>query len=243
MKNGDIIQLGEHRLIIGDSTDPQIVAKVLKDAKVDAIITDPPYGVNYVDGALNKTKHKQIENDDISDEGQYKQFTEKWLSPALENMASYNQIYIFHADLMTCPIRSAMKDLKIYHSQNLIWVKNASVIGRKDYLPQHELIAYGWYGRHKFNVAKDKSVIFYPRPSKSRLHPTMKPVGLMRKLVMNSTDVGGVVYDPFLGSGSTLIACEHVKRVCIGIEKDPEYAKIIAERWKKLTSKEYQVIS
>jgi len=107
-----------------------------------------------------------------------------------------------------------------------------------DYLPQHEFIAYGWFGTHEFHKSKDKSILFYPKPNKSKLHPTMKPVGLLRRLILNSTKVGDAVYDPFGGSGSTLIACEQTKRRCLTIEVDPKYCQTIIDRFNKLTGKE-----
>jgi DNA modification methylase len=99
----------------------------------------------------------------------------------------------------------------------------------------HEVIAYGWMGRHKMVRGKAKSVIFHPKPARSKLHPTMKPPGLLRKLIPNSTNVGETIYDPFGGSGSTLIASEHLQRKCVMIELDEEYAKTIIKRWEKLT--------
>jgi DNA modification methylase len=130
-----------------------------------------------------------------------------------------------------------MKAAGFYYSQGLIWVKNTSVLGRKDYLLMHELIAYGWFGRHKMERSKAKSVLVHPKPSASRLHPTQKPVGLIRKLIPNSTKINEYIYDPFLGSGSTLIACEHLGRRCIGIDLDPSYVATTIDRWEKLTSK------
>lgn len=150
-------------------------------------------------------------------------------------MDSYNAYYIFNSDLMYCALRSGILKAGYYYSQMLIWVKNSVVVGRKDYLPQHELVAYGWFKRHKFERSKGKSILFYPRPSKSKLDPTMKPVGLLRKLIENSTKKGELVYEPFMGSGSTLIACEHLRRKCYGVEMSLEYAKTIIARWEKLT--------
>jgi len=131
-----------------------------------------------------------------------------------------------------------MRQAGVRFTQILIWIKNHAVIGRMDYLPQHEFIAYGWFGTHKFHKSKDKSILFYPKPNKSKLHPTMKPVGLLRRLILNSTKVGDAVYDPFGGSGSTLIACEQTKRRCLTIEVDPKYCQTIIDRFNKLTGKE-----
>lgn len=97
----------------------------------------------------------------------------------------------------------------------------------------HELIAYGWSGTHAFRKAKDKSILFCPKPSKSALHPTQKPVSLLRRLILNSTDLGDIVYDCFAGSGSTGIACEQTKRKCVMVEFDPEYCQTILDRFEK----------
>jgi len=114
--------------------------------------------------------------------------------------------------------------------------KNHIVLGRKDYNPQHELIQYGWFGSHKFERSKAKSVIFYPKPNKSSIHPTMKPPGLLRKLILNSTKINEMIYDPFLGSASTLISCEQIKRRCFGIEISEHYIEQSIKRWEKLTN-------
>jgi len=116
-------------------------------------------------------------------------------------------------------------------------------MSRKDYLPQHELIAYGWHGKHKFERSRAKDLIIHPRPSKSKLHPTQKPIGLLRKLIPNVSSIGDYIYDGFLGSGSTVIACEHLGRGCIGIEQDPEYVETCLKRLEKLTGEERQLRS
>jgi DNA modification methylase len=139
---------------------------------------------------------------------------------------------------MIFALKNSLDELGCKLAQLLIWVKSQPVVGRLDYLPQHELIAYGWHGTHKFNRSKDKSVLFFPKPSKSVLHPTMKPIGLLRKIILNSSKINGVVFDPFLGSGSTLIACEQTKRRCFGIELDPHYCQVIIDRYTKLTGVE-----
>lgn len=99
----------------------------------------------------------------------------------------------------------------IYFSQMLVWIKNQPVMGLKIILSANEVIAYGWYGKHKIERPKGKSVLYYPKPKKSKLHPTQKPVGLLRKIIPNVTNIGDYVYDGFLGSGSTAVACEHLK--------------------------------
>lgn len=241
IKQGDIIELGEHRLACGDSMDQELVNKLVGEDKIRAILTDPPYGVAYVENKKNLKqdigKDKDIIGDELQSDDEYKVFTRKWLEVVKDHLESYNAFYIFNSDMMYPSLRLGIEEAGYYYSQGLIWIKNTIVMGRKDYLPQHELIAYGWYGRHKFERSKAKSLIPYPKPHRSKLHPTMKPVGLIRKLIPNSTKVGEWIYDPFGGSGSTLIACEHMGRKCLMIEMDPEYCEVIVKRWEKLTKK------
>jgi site-specific DNA-methyltransferase (adenine-specific) len=238
VKSGDIWQLGEHRLACGDCRDPKLIANLLNGEKIDSINVDVPYGVSYTQskaGFSKVHKAKNISNDDIASEEDYAQFTYDWLTAVLPHLETKNSIYIFNSDRMVFALKVGMERAGVGFSQLLIWIKNHAVIGRKDYLLQHELIAYGWYGTHQFRKAKDKSVLFYPKSNKSTVHPTMKPVGLIRHLVLNSTKIGGVVYDGFLGSGTTLLACEQAGRKCIGMEMDPEYCQTTIERWQKLT--------
>ena len=119
--------------------------------------------------------------------------------------------------------------------QFLIWLKTSATIARLDYAPQHELIAYGWYGTHLFYKPTDKSILICPKPRKSSNHPTTKPINLIQRLILNSTSNGDIVYDGFLGSGTCLFACDVVRRVCVGIEIDPEYCQSIIDRWEKKT--------
>jgi site-specific DNA-methyltransferase (adenine-specific) len=240
-----IYKLGEHILAQGDATDAEAVKKIVGDRKIRAVVTDPPYGVAYVEnkdwmglrGAESShfTTHKKIKGDQMQSEEEYRDFTRRWIEAVKPSLAPKNAFYIFNSDWMICALREGMKAAGLYYSQLIIWIKNSIVLGRKDYNPQHELIAYGWYGTHKFERGKAKSVLFCPKPTKAKLHPTMKPVELLRKLIANSTKTGEWVYDPFLGSGSTLIACEHLQRKCIGIELDEQYVLTAKARWEKLT--------
>lgn len=239
IKPGDVFALGEHKLACADARDPKTVAKLLGDDRVALILSDPPYGVAIVESKQDflptARKHKVIENDHDQSETEYRRFTHDWLTPVVPYLSRKNSLYIFNSDKMIFALRDGMQDSGCKFAQLLIWVKNQAVVGRMDYLPQHELVAYGWHGSHKFHKAKDKSVLVYPRQNKSRLHPTMKPVGLLRRLILNSSAIGDVVYDPFLGSGSTLLACEQTKRRCRAIELDPEYCQVVIDRFEKLT--------
>jgi len=238
IKTGEIISLGDHLLACGDARDKELIARLIRTKKIKAVIIDPPYGVavsESKEGFQTLKKNKVIENDHLQSDGEYRAFTRAWISAVIPHLAKKNSFYIFNADKMVFALREGMLDTGLKFCQLLIWVKTHAVIGRMDYAPQHELIAYGWFGAHEFVKAKDKSVIVYPKPNKSPFHPTTKPLGLIRRLVLNSTRIGDTVYDGFLGSGTTLLACEQTKRVCIGIEIDPEYCKTIIARFEKVT--------
>ncbi len=235
-----IWQLGDHRLAQGDCRDAKLLKKLLDDERINVLCTDPPYGVAVAESKRNfrtLTKDKDIAGDQLQSDGEYRQFSKEWMTALVPYLAKKNSAYIFNADKMVWSLRDGMADSGFKIAQLLVWVKQQSVIGRLDYAPQHELIVYGWHGTHHFRRSKDKSVLFYPRPNKSKLHPTTKPIGLVRRLVFNSTNVGDVVFDGFLGSGTTLLACEQTKRRCFGIELDSEYCQTIIKRWEKMTGK------
>ncbi|PIP56337.1 DNA modification methylase [candidate division WWE3 bacterium CG22_combo_CG10-13_8_21_14_all_39_12] len=238
---GDIFQLGDHLLLCGDSLQQGQVERLLNGKSIDLVLTDPPYGVGYVEnksGFAKISNDTVIANDEEQSEDEYAIFTQGWIGSVLPYLNDKNTFYIFNSDKMIFALREGMRQAGVRFTQILIWIKNHAVIGRMDYLPQHEFIAYGWFGTHEFHKSKDKSILFYPKPNKSKLHPTMKPVGLLRRLILNSTKVGDAVYDPFEGSGSTLIACEQTKRRCLTIEVDPKYCQTIIDRFNKLTDKE-----
>ncbi len=251
VKLGETWELGNHRLICADCMDENAVKRLMNTNTIRSIVCDPPYGVAYVenkehfkrkDGEMQICVPKRMQNDGMQSDEQYANFTNNWLLTIKPYLQKYNTCYIFNSDFMLCALRKGMQDAGWYYSQMIIWVKQSSVVGRKDYMPQHELIAYGWNGRHKMERTKAKSIIFHPRPDKSKLHPTQKPVGLLRKLIVANTKQGEIVYDPFGGSGSTLIACEHLNRKAFTIEIDEEYCSTIIARWEKLTKKEAKKI-
>lgn len=241
IKQGNIIKLGDHLLLCGDSTNKDQVERLLTKQSVDLILTDPPYGVAYVESKQgfkqSIAKPKVIKGDGIQTEANYRAFTCAWLTHVQSFMARKNSIYIFNSDKMVSALREGMEQAGFKFAQLLVWAKTHAVVGRMDYLSQHELIAYGWHGTHKFHKSKDKSVLIYPKPNKSKLHPTMKPIGLLRRMILNSSKVGDTVYDPFGGSGSTLMACEQTNRKCLMIEIDLEYCQTIVELWEMFTKK------
>ena len=238
IKYGDIFQLGEHWLLCGSSSDTDLVTKLIREHKIKAVICDPPYGVAVAEskeGFRTLSKNKAIVNDQLQTDDEYQTFTKDWINAVTPHLERKNSFYIFNSDKMVFALREGMVEAGMKFAQLLIWVKTHAVIGRMDYAPQHELIAYGWFGVHEFVKSKDKSVLICPRPNKSSMHPTTKPLDLIRRLILNSTRIGDVVFDGFLGSGTTLLACEQTKRICIGVELDPEYCQTIIARFEKLS--------
>lgn len=236
-------KLGEHRLIQGDATQKEDLNELIGSEKIALILTDPPYGVGYVEGKQDFLKTIQrdgkgkefsvIKGDEV--DGDYYQFSTKWLEAVKPHLKDKNSFYIFNGDTKLRELLNALNDTKYTKSSILIWLKNHVVVGRKDYHPQHELIVYGWFGSHLYFGNKDKTALFFPKPNKSKLHPTMKPPALLRRLIFHSTKPKDIVLDLFGGSGSTLIACEHLGRRCFMVEMDEKYCQTIIERWEKLT--------
>lgn len=248
IKIGDLIELGDHRLVCGDSSNTSHLRTLMPgNEKINMVLTDAPYGVAYVEGKKDFLpgegikKHKAILNDGLIQD--YELFTRNWMEPMIQYLASHNQIYMFNGDTKMRELLNAMHALKFTFSQLIIWNKTQGVVGRKDYQPMHELIFYGWYGRHKYYGGKDKSVLDCPKPSRNSIHPTMKPPRLLRKLLHHGSEPGMVVYDAFGGSGSTLIACEHLGRKCRMIELDPAYCSAIITRYIKLRQETGKPIS
>jgi len=238
IKYGDSFRLGNHLLLCADSRNKDMVAKLIGKHKIKAVIADVPFGVAVVESKENfKTllKNKKILNDHIQTDEEYKKFTRDWIEAIIPHLERKNSFYIFNSDKMIFALREGMLEAGLKFGQLLIWVKTQAVVGRMDYTPQHELIAYAWYGVHEFLKSKDRSVLICPRPNKSPFHPTTKPISLIRRLILNSTRIGDVVFDGFLGSGTTILACEQTKRICIGVELDSEYCKTIIDRFEKST--------
>lgn len=237
IKYKDIFIIGNHIVGFGDARDKEFVDRVIGKKKIKAVIVDPPYATQTVENKIGFSQirvPRKILNDDIAIESKYTQFTKDFLTPILPHLTPKNSFYIFNGDPMIFALREGMRQTGVKFSQLLVWIKNNSVIGRKDYLLQHELVAYGWYGKHEFRKSKDKSVLWYPKPNKSPLHPTQKPVGLIRRFILNSTEIGDTVYDCFAGSGTLAVAAEQTKRSSILIELDREYCQTIIDRLEKL---------
>ena len=230
-RRGDIWQLGKHRVICGDSTKSETYDQLLGDKKANLVVTDPPYNVD-----VEETAGK-ILNDNMSD-GDFYQFLLSMFTQVENHMETDASIYVFHADTEGLNFRKAFKDAGFYLSGCCIWKKNSLVLGRSPYQWQHEPCLYGWKkkGKHQwFSDRKQTTIWEYDRPKSSKDHPTMKPIQLMAYPIKNSSMRGTIVLDPFLGSGSTLIAADQTGRVCYGIELDEKFVDVIVKRYIEVT--------
>jgi len=246
---GQLWKLGEHRLICGDCTDRAVVERMMGGERARLVWTDPPYGVNY--GAKldvsNPIAHRvrNIENDDLNPEQ-----LEAFIRSAFVNCAEFTvdgaAIYAACPPGTLLPrLIAAFRDSGFTFHWGLVWVKDQLVLGRGDYHFIHENILYGWKhdAAHYFvNDRTQVSVFEYPRPKSSEEHPTMKPVDLVCHMITNSSQVGEMVVDVFLGSGSTLIACERLNRKCRAVEISPAYCAVAIERWHEMTGQDPELI-
>ena len=242
---GDVYDLGRHRLICGSATVYGDIEKVLELERIDLVITDPPYNVAYKGGTKEKLT---IKNDDLSNE-EFENLLRDFYVNAFVFMKEGAGIYVFHADSEGERFRRFFREANLKMTQCLIWLKNSLVLGRQDYQWQHEPVLfggkeysdhdpvlYGWKEGEKhrwFNNRKQTTLLKFDRPQRNAEHPTMKPIPLIGYLINNSSKPEDLVFDFFLGSGSTLIAAEQLNRRCFGCELDPKYCDVIVDRYKK----------
>ena len=226
-KLGDLWVLGKHRVICGDSTGEEVYTRLMDGQKANLVLTDPPYNVD-----VEETAGK-IMNDNMGD-AEFYNFLLSAYRCMHANLADDGSIYVWHADTEGLNFRKAFKDAGFYLSGCCIWKKNSLVLGRSPYQWIHEPCLFGWKqkGKHQwYSDRKQTTVWEYDKPRSSKDHPTMKPINLMSYPIKNSTMTNGIVLDPFLGSGSTLIACCETDRVCRGIELDPKFVDVIVKRY------------
>lgn len=243
IKRGDLIELGKHRVLCGDCTIREDADLLMGGARASLFITDPPYSVDYAakNVFLNAIApanriQEDIEGDNLTTE-EMKNFWQDAFEIAFDCTNEIASYYIFGPQggnlmMMMMSIKDANWQLK----HMLIWAKNNHVLGRSDYNYKHEPIWFGWKtGKsHVFyGDASETSLWEFDKPLKSDLHPTMKPIPLIAKAIKNSSKLGETVLDLFLGSGSTLIACDQLGRVCYGMEIQPKYCQVIIERYLK----------
>ena len=225
-KPGDLWLIGKHRVICGDSTGEEVYTRLMDGQKANLVLTDPPYGVD-----VEETAGK-IQNDNLPD-AEFYDFLLSAFRCMQANLADDGSIYVWHADTKGLIFRKAYEDAGFYLSGCCIWKKNALVLGRSPYQWIHEPCLFGWKkgGKHQWYADRKQVTVWeYDKPKSSPDHPTTKPVTLMAYPMKNSTMTNGIVLDPFLGSGSTLIACMETDRVCRGIELDPKFVDCIVKR-------------
>ena len=225
---GDIWTVGRHKLVCGDATNPDDVNLLMGDTKANLILTDPPYGVSFTSSSGLK-----IQNDSIKGEEFY-----DFLLSAFKNMADHLEkggaAYVFHADTEGLNFRRAFVDAGFHLAGCCIWVKDSLVLGRSDYQWQHEPVLYGFMqnGKHKwYSDRKQTTVWNFAKPKRNANHPTSKPLDLLGYPIGNSTQENAVVIDTFGGSGSTLMACEQMNRICRTMELDEKYASVVLRRY------------
>ena len=233
---GDIWQLGDHRLMCGDSTDAGTVAILMDGKQADLFLTDPPYNVAYE----GKTKDAlTIENDKMESD-KFREFLTSAFTAAVSVLKEGGGFYIWFASREHCNFETALNDSGLEVRQELIWKKNTMVLGRQDYQWKHEPCLYGWKDGASHNWYSDRcqtTILEFDKPARNGEHPTMKPVELFAYQIQNSTKKNDIVLDLFGGSGTTIIACEQTGRIGYSMELDPKYCDVIIKRYENLTGK------
>ena len=228
VERGDVWFVGKHKLMCGDATSSEDVAKLMEDKKANLILTDPPYNV-----AFKSSDGLTIQNDSMDNNDFY-----EFLYLSFKNMADHLEnggaAYVFHADTEGLNFRKAFIDAGFHLAGCCIWVKDSLVLGRSDYQWQHEPVLYGFLqnGKHPWYSDRKQTTIWnFDKPKKNSNHPTSKPLDLLAYPINNSTQANAIVIDTFGGSGSTLMACEQMNRICYTMELDEKYASVILRRY------------
>jgi DNA modification methylase len=236
---GDLFEIGEHRLLCGDSTDSDAVAKLMNGQKADMVFTDPPYGVSYT-GGHNEKKRKGIENDTLQGQDLTDLFYESLMNADLFSK-DYSAFYIWYANGKAVETFASFSRLNLSVRAVLCWYKVKSGLGAfmSQYIPNYEPCIYAfktgkspqWFGK-----SDEKSVWELKKESRNDYHPTQKPIELPSRAIENSSKLKDIILDVFLGSGSTMVASHQLKRKCYGMELDPKYCQVIVDRMIKLDS-------
>ena len=239
-KLGDIWKLGNHRLICGDSTKSEDFDKLMQNEKANVVYTDPPYNINYGNIKHEKFKMRDIKNDSM-DKFQYREFCTKFIENLKQRCDGI--FYCWGAQGKDGRLLFTILDDYLHNSTTIMWYKDQFTLGRGKYHNQYEPCWFGWNksGESFIDDRKLVNVWNHKRPKKSDLHPTMKPIELIEIGLTHSTKIDDIVLDCFLGSGSTLIACEKLKRICYGMELDPKYCDVIIKRWENFTGKKAEL--
>jgi DNA modification methylase len=239
-KPGDLWMLGDHRLLCGDATRGDHVAQVLDGGKAAMAFTDPPYGVDLGrhGGQRPTARRRTMSNDDLP-AAAWEPFVRSWAEPLLSS--TDGAIYVCMGSRRWPSFARVLADLDAHWSDTIVWTKDRFVIGRADYQHGYELLWYGWRegASHHWSGSRQESNVWQiKRPSDAPLHPVMKPLELIERAIANSSLPDALVLDPFLGSGSTLIACERMGRRCAAIELDPVYVDVAVARWERFSGGE-----
>lgn len=227
VEKGDVWTVGRHRLVCGDATSLDDVAKLMDGKKANLLLTDPPYGVSF-----KSSSGLTIKNDSMKDEEFY-QFLYDSFTASAAFLSAGAAAYVFHADTEGLNFRKAFIDAGFHLAGCCIWVKDSLVLGRSDYQWQHEPVLYGFLqnGKHPWYSDRKQTTIWnFAKPKRNANHPTSKPLDLLCYPIKNSTQENGIVLDTFGGSGSTMMACEQMNRVCYTMELDEKYASVILRR-------------
>lgn len=234
---GDIYVLGNHRLLCGDSTNPEEVKALAEERKCTCCFTDPPWNVDYGGTSHPSWRKRSILNDKMSPQD-FNQFLTKAFVSLQEVVVAGAMLYCVMSAQEWGNIMDVMSAQDYHWSSTIIWAKDSLVLSRKDYHTQYEPIWYGWYAGkenaprcHPLADRKQSDLWEIPRPKISELHPTMKPVELVARALQNSSNKGDFVIDLFGGSGTTLIAAEETERQCLMVELDPKYVDVIVKRY------------
>jgi DNA modification methylase len=247
-KLGQLWKLGDHLLYCGDSTEEATFTRLMGDEKAHLIWTDPPWNVNY--GGIDNDnvqgwKVRTIMNDHMN-EGQWEEFVEQFCKTLKDYSEPGAPIYLVMSAQEWPVIDKQLREVGFHWSSTVIWAKDRLVLSRKDYHTQYEPIWYGWNADSaRLSPVEDRKqsdLWEIQRPARSELHPTMKPIELVQKSIVNSSKPGNIVLDSFGGSGSTLIACEQTNRKCRMVELDPQYCDVILARWEKFTGKTAELL-
>jgi len=244
-KPGDLWLLGDHRLLCGDATKAEDLQQLTTGQQIDCVVTDPPYGVDYHSRGQQKRNWGDIRNDNLDAAS-----LETFLRTVFQNIAGICRpgatAYVCHGISMA-GIRPAFEQAftaaGFRLSSTIVWVKQAASMGWGDYREQHEAILYGWIGKNHRRI-KDRTqttVWEIDREGKYQ-HPTQKPVALFSRALRNSTIRGENVWDGFVGSGTTLIACEQLGRRCFAMEIEPKYCDVVVQRWETYTGKKAELV-
>lgn len=238
IKRGDLFLLGNHRLMCGDSTVCQDVELLMNGEKASIWLSDPPYGINHVEVSQEKGQSKgysKIENDDLTDD-EFKEFIFKSISASLPHMKEGFAFYMWHAMKMQGYTAAAAAAGILFHRQ-IIWVKPQLVFGRGHYHWRHELCLMGWLQGNEppFYGERNQTTVWEYQRENDKIHPTQKPIAVLEPSILNHTKQNEIIYEPFSGSGSTIIACEKNNRRCFAMEISPEYVQVCIDRFEKFT--------